>query len=366
MGAKVAVLRTTPATVVRDVQRVMELAGLATALDKSAPTIIKNNISWHLLYPAANTTPWQLEGTILGLKGAGFGDLTCVENETVVTSAPVGERLNKQRPVCEHYGVPIKYNFRPRDMTWQVYKPKSKLLALGQVFPDGIRIPDFFIGKNVVHLPTAKCHIYTTMTGAMKNAFGGLLSNRRHYCHSRIHEVLVDLLAIQKEIHPGIFAVTDATTAGDGPGPRTMCPVAKNLLLASSDCVAIDAVSARLMGHDPAKVPCIALAHERGLGVGRCDEITIVGDEDAARENWNFHTGLNAAGKVGSAFWFGPLKPLARLMFHTPLVYAFIVGSALYHDRFWYPMYGRKVVNDWLANSEWGRLFATYQPGRSG
>ena len=48
-----------------------------------------------------------------------------------------------------------------------------------------------------------KCHIYTTTTGAMKNAFGGLLHTHRHYTHTWIHHTLVDLLAIQKEIHTG-------------------------------------------------------------------------------------------------------------------------------------------------------------------
>ena len=37
----------------------------------------------------------------------------------------------------------------------------------------------------------------------MKNAFGGLLNFQRHWTHSVIHETLVDLLSIQKEIHPG-------------------------------------------------------------------------------------------------------------------------------------------------------------------
>ena len=75
--------------------------------------------------------------------------------------------------------------------------------ARTSIFPEGIHIPDYFFGKNIVHLPTTKCHIYTTTTGAMKNAFGGLLNTRRHYTHSWIHETLVDLLAIQKEIHSG-------------------------------------------------------------------------------------------------------------------------------------------------------------------
>jgi len=360
----VAVIRTQPETVLADIRRAAALAGLSEALDPSAATILKNNLSWHLLYPGANTTPWQLDGAIGALRDAGFADLVCVENETVVTSAARGEILNKQRPVCEHHGVPIKYNFRASDMAWRVYRPRAEMLALNDIFPAGIRIPDFFIGKNVVHLPTMKCHIYTNITGAMKNAFGGLLDNRRHYCHSRIHEVLVDLLAIQKEIHPGLFAITDGTTAGNGPGPRTMIPVAKNVLLASADCVAIDAVAARMMGFDPMDHAFIRLAHERGLGVGRIEEIEIVGDADAAAENWGFHTGNNAASAVGNAMWFGPLRFLERLMFHTPIVYAFIFASAVYHDQVWYRLRGRKVVRRWLAESPWGRLFADYRPGK--
>jgi hypothetical protein len=39
-------------------------------------------------------------------------------------------------------------------------------------------------------------------------AFGGLLSKFRHYTHTWIHETLVDLLAIQKEIHPGPVVTT--------------------------------------------------------------------------------------------------------------------------------------------------------------
>ena len=365
MACKVAVVRSSPQTILDDTRRVMQLAGAGDAMDASATTILKNNLSWHLLYPGANTTPWQLEGTILGLHDAGLGDLVCVENETVVTSASKGERLNKQRPVCEHYSVPIKYNFRKSDMTWEVYRPKAEMLVLDRIFPKGIRIPDYFHGKNVVHLPTTKCHIYTNTTGSMKNAFGGLLDNKRHYCHSKIHQALVDLLAIQQEIHPGIFTVMDGTTAGNGPGPRTMIPVAKNVMLASSDCVAIDAVAAKMMGFEPMDYAFIRLAHERGLGCGRVEDIEIVGDVDAVEENWGFHTGDNAASSVGKLLWFGPMRWMQKLLFHTPIVYAFIFASAIYHDRWWYPLKGRKVVNDWLANSPWGKLFADYRPGAS-
>ena len=61
------------------------------------------------------------------------------------------------------------------------------------------------------------------MTGAMKNAFGGLLHLKRHWTHSVIHETLVDLLIIQKEIHPGIFAVMDYYRNGNVNLPFALC-----------------------------------------------------------------------------------------------------------------------------------------------
>ena len=149
------------------------------------------------------------------------------------------------------------------------YEPKARMHALNKVYPHGIQLPDYFFGKNIVHLPTVKTHIYTTTTGAMKNAFGGLLNTRRHYTHSWIHETLVDLLAIQKEIHTGIFAVMDGTLCGNGPGPRTMIPVEKDFILASADQVAIDAVAAKMMGFDPLSIRYLRLAHEDKLRLRR-------------------------------------------------------------------------------------------------
>jgi hypothetical protein len=245
-------------------------------------------------------------------------------------------------------------------MTWQVYKPKAKMLVLDRVFPEGILIPDYFHGKNIVHLPTTKCHIYTTTTGAMKNAFGGLLHTKRHYTHSWIHRTLVDLLAIQQEIHPGIFAVMDGTTAGDGPGPRTMRPVVKNVMLASADQVAIDAVAARMMGFDPMSLEYIAVAHEHKLGIGMPAEIEIVGDQDAASERWGFTVGDNGASVVGDLMWFGPMKPFQKLFFHTPMVNVFVLGSEVYHDYYRWPMRDRAVFEQWCANTGWGKLFTRY------
>ncbi|MBL7190848.1 DUF362 domain-containing protein [bacterium] len=361
--AKVAVLKTHPDSVLEDIPRLMKMADYQKYLDPNETVILKDNISWHLLFPGANTTPWQLEGTILGLQRGGYNDITCVQNETVVTDAFKGEKLNKYRPIFDHYNIPVLYNFLKKDIKWEVYLTKAEMLTLPKIYPDGILIPDYFHNKNILHLPTVKTHIYTTTTGAMKNAFGGLLNTRRHYTHSVIHETLVDLLAIQKEIHSGIFTVMDGTTCGSGPGPRTMKPHEKNIMLASGDSTAIDAVAAKIMGFDPMSIKFIRLAHERGLGVGEINEIEIVG-EDISDWNFNFEVGDNVASLAGDLFWFSPLKIFQKLLFHTPLVYAFIYASAVYHDNIWYPKTGIKIVNEW-KRTLWGKYFENYQPGAS-
>jgi uncharacterized protein (DUF362 family) len=365
MKGRVAALRVEPSTILESIERLCGLAGMRDALAAGRTTILKDNISWHFPFPAANTTPWQLEGTIRALRASGLGDLVCVQNKTVVTDAFKGEDLNHYLPIFSEYGVPVLYNFREHDMAWVDYRPKARMHVLDRIYPDGIRIPDFFHGKNIVHLPTVKCHIYSTTTGAMKNAFGGLLHDHRHYTHSWIHRTLVDLLAIQREIHGGIFAVTDGTTAGNGPGPRTMLPVVKNWMLASSDQVAIDAVAAKMMGFDPLSIEYIRVAHEDGLGTGDPREIEVVGD-DISSESWGFEVGNNGASLVGGLLWFSPLKRFQKLFFRTPLVHGFILGSEVYHDYYRWPLRDRGVFERWKRETGWGRLFERYEQGPQG
>jgi len=363
---KIAVMKTHPQTVMADVERLMKMAECEAALPKNAATILKDNISWHFPYLSANTTPWQLEGTILALRNAGYGNIVAVHNNTVVTNPYKGGVLNRLGPIYGKYGIEERYNFRPEDIRWVEYKPKARMRVLDKVFPEGIRIPEYFLGKNIVHLPTVKTHIYTTTTGAMKNAFGGLLNTKRHYTHSVIHETLVDLLAIQKEIHTGVFVVMDGTLCGNGPGPRTMIPVEKDYMLAGSDSVAIDAVAAKMMGFDPMSIPYIRLAHEDGLGIGRPQEIEVVG-ADIAKVNFGFQVGDNFASRFGDVLWFSPLKALQRLFFHTPLVYLFIFGSYFYHDFLWWPVKGKRAQQVHALNTKWGRLFQSYptEPART-
>jgi uncharacterized protein (DUF362 family) len=355
--AKVAVLRTSPETVLEDYGRLMRLADYGRFLPKDRDTLVKLNLSWTKYFPACSSEPWQVEGVVRTLVEDGFPRerLFPIENKTVVTNPRKGARNNKWLPVLEKYGL----GFTPLpEVEWTVREFRSPLLKLNEIFPEGIQIPRMFIGKNVLHLPTVKTHGHSTTTGAVKNAFGGLLKEVRHYAHKYIHEVLVDLLYMQREIHPSLFCVMDGTICGDGAGPRTMIPCVKNLILASGDSLAIDAIAARLMGFDPMAIPYIRMGHERGLGVGDPDEIEIAGDEISGID-FGFRCRRSFVIWGDQMIRKGFLRRLERPLLHSPLVVWAPFASNVYHDLMWYPTIGRRRIRKFMK-TEWGALWKTY------
>lgn len=360
--SKVAVMKTSPETAIEDYDRLMHLARYDNSLPKENKTILKLNLSWTLFYPACSTPPWQLEGVIRTLKNDGYKDIVAVEGQTVVTHPWKGAYYNKWLQILNKYGV----EFQPlTDVEWVPYEPKSEMLAMYDIFSK-ILIPKMLIGTNVIHLPTVKTHGHTTTTGAMKDAFGGLIPKYRHHAHRRIHEVLVDLLAIQKEIHEGMFAVMDGCVCGDGAGPRTMQPFVGNVILASEDQVAIDAVAAKIMGFDASKIDYIKMAHDKGLGIGDTDQVEIIGMDKKTFEGLNFGFKARTSPVIR---WdqilrkkTANLKCLHHILFHSPVFKTFVFASEFYHDRLWYPFIGKRNINQFMKTA-WGKLFEKYEYG---
>lgn len=359
--AKVAFLKTSPKTILEDYARLMHLAEYEKYVPKDHDTLIKINISWHVYFPACSTAPWQYDGVVSTLLADGYdrNRIIPTHNRTVVVDDKKGIINNHLNTVDYKHGLKPIHLYEPR-WEWVEYRPKTgKYRVLDKVYPDGVKIPKFFFGRNIIHLPTVKTHVFTQITGAMKNAFGGLLNEKRHWTHSVIHETLVDLLRIQKEIHSGLFAVMDGTIVGDGPGPRAMVPSVQNVILASADQTAIDAVSAKIQGFDPMEIDFIRIAHEDGLGVGDPRDIEIVGD-DITGVNFHHHKQQQTFASRGQhLIYHGPLKPLEGLLLRSPLVPWSYLASRLYHDGYWYPFVGKKRVQQ-IMQTEWGELFRAY------
>jgi len=355
--SKVVVLKTSPETVLDDYNRLMHLAEYQKFISKDNDTLLKLNLSWTKYFPSCSSQPWQVEGVVKTLIDDGYSKekLLPVENKTVVTNPRKGAVNNKWFPILDRYGLP----FIPLpEVEWIKYEFKQNLLMIDKIFPEGIYIPKMFPGKSIIHLPTVKTHGHSVTTGSVKNSFGGLLKEVRHYCHKYMHEVLVDLMIMQKELHPEIFTVMDGTVCGDGAGPRTMIPKIKDYILASSDSVAIDAISAKMMGYNPMDIPYIRMCHERQLGKGELSEIEVIG-EDISGVNFAFTTKRSFVIWGDQMLRKGFLRFLEKPLLHSPLVVWAPFASNVYHDWFWYPTVGMKRIRE-FNKTDWGKLFQEY------
>jgi len=382
--SQIFVVKTSPNTVLEDYKKLMHLAEYEKFYGKNNKTILKLNLSWSKFFPSCSSPPWQVEGVLKTMVEDGYNPkkIFTAENRTVVTNIEKGLKGNKWSPIIKRYGawfVPLtRVPFVPYESLRNSFVSlKSRQLHVldSKIFPEGFKIPEFYVGKSIIHLPTMKTHGHTGAIGgslkqtkeemknggitcAMKNAFGGLLTKRRHFSHQFMSEVLVDLLIIQKQIHPNVMALVDGTVCGDGAGPRTMIPRIKNYLLAGYDQVAVDAVVAKMLGFEPLKLPAIRLAHEEGLGCGDFEDIEIIG-EDVSNLNWNFRV------KRSLVIWGDQMVRKGSLQFINPLLqnkifFTFpILGSLIFHDMIWYPTIGKKRINNFLKTG-WGKLFKNY------
>jgi len=382
--SKIFVIKTSPSTILQDYANLMHLANYQDYISHDDKVVIKLNLSWSKFFPSCSSPPWQVEGVIKTMVEDGYKpkNIFTAENRTVVTNIEKGLKGNKWGPIIKKYGAWFVPLTRIKFVPYESLRPKfinlknKQLNSLdSKIFPDGFKIPQFYLGKPIIHLPTMKTHGHTGAKGgdltqtademknggitcAMKNAFGGLLTKRRHYSHQFMSEVLVDLLIIQKQIHPNILAVVDGTVCGDGAGPRTMIPKIKNYLLAGYDQVAVDTVVAKMLGFDPLKLPAIKMAHDQGLGCGDFDQIEIIG-EDVSNINWDFKV------KRSLVIWGDQMVRKGKLQFLNPLMrnrlFMFfpILASLLYHDMFWYPTIGKQRIRD-FNKTEWGKKFIDY------
>ncbi|MHA1359943.1 MAG: DUF362 domain-containing protein [Candidatus Helarchaeota archaeon] len=154
--------------------------------------------------------------------------------------------------------------------------------------PNGIRLQETKIAPIIdevdliVNLPRLKTHVLTMYTGAVKNYWGiqpGGIKPRNHLkgkSTEKFSQVITDLYSYLSTKSQLIIMGGEGMEGTGGPSSGSMCPL--NLVIAGLDPVAVDTVAISIVGHDPLKeVPHIRMCVEQGLGVGKLEEIEIVG-----------------------------------------------------------------------------------------
>lgn len=133
----------------------------------------------------------------------------------------------------------------------------------------------------IINLPKLKTHGMTVLTGAVKNLFGCVPGKRKvqwHFNTGVNHDLFMRMLIELCGLLRPALTVMDAVVGMEGNGPGSGDPRRIGAVLAGTDPVAVDAVSARLVGVDPATLPLLRAAAAAGFGQPHAEEIDVLGD----------------------------------------------------------------------------------------
>jgi uncharacterized protein (DUF362 family)/Pyruvate/2-oxoacid:ferredoxin oxidoreductase delta subunit len=152
---------------------------------------------------------------------------------------------------------------------------KDALLVKKFVVANGVLDSD-----GLVSLPKLKTHGLVRFTGAVKNQFGcvpGLLKSQYHVKLPDPYDFATMLVDLNTLIKPRLY-IMDGIVAMEGNGPRSGKLKRLNVLLLSSDPIALDATACRIAYLDPEIVPTSKLGEKAGLGTYHVENIELMGD----------------------------------------------------------------------------------------
>jgi hypothetical protein len=345
------VVSTTPETVLEDVDRALGLAGPGDATADMSSVLLALQLEWSRAFPGINTQPWQLDGVIRSLirRHVAADRMQATAASPRGVDPPRALEAGLLEPVLRGQGI----SFQPRaELAGRLRTPEGSLLRWPHLYPRELSVPEAWEGGVAFALPTLRTHAGLVVAGAVHALASLLFGELPLVPAAHLHELLVDALRIRSELGLSCFVLMDATVCGDGAGPGTPRPTLQNVLLASRDPLALDAVAVRMMGFTPRQIPFVRMATEAGLGQGRVEEIDVVGEE-VGGVDFGFELRRNPA-SWGVVLEGGAVRRRSmRLAERLSL-------PRFYRDAVWYPLVGRSLARHY-RRTNWGRLFAHYR-----
>ncbi len=333
MRTVVALVETRPETITEDYRRVLDLAGLDSIVLAEPPQVLLASDSAGFR-PGWGATPWQLNAVLAWL------------GEQARDSSVVAVDQRGARPV-------------PGDTWWRdsmvqylakeagpeflrKHRHVSQLLhpALDAILPDGVQVPVGLASGPSLLLASPALRRGWGLAGAVdmlqRLVTCGAAPRRR----APIAEVAAEALGVAREVMPDLGVVIDGTLWGvpEGAGGRNC--VARNILLAGSDPLAVDVVAMRLAGIDPLRVPWVRICMDRGFGQAHPSSVRVVGQADLLNLDFDLQGGTFAADRGRGLT--SPLGSLGRL-----------IGRR-----------GGDKAGSGLTETAWGRLYEEYVSGQ--
>ena len=244
------------------------LGGVETLIPKDAKILLKPNLLKKAEVEKAVITHPVVVGAFAGiLRESGYENIVLADScghgttQAVICGTGMDTYLEKYHIPAVDYSEGVK-----------------------TAYPQGVQAKEFILPKElleqdcVISLSKMKTHALERITGAVKNSYGfvyGFHKAKGHTQYPSADSFARMLIDLNKCVAPKLY-VMDGIVAMEGNGPGSGDPVSMNVLLMSTDPVALDSVFSRLVYLKPEMVPTNYHGEKMGLGTWKEEEITLL------------------------------------------------------------------------------------------
>ena len=244
------------------------LGGVETLIPKDAKILLKPNLLKKAEVEKAVITHPVVVGAFAGiLRESGYENIVLADScghgttQAVIRGTGMDTYLEKYHIPAVDYSEGVK-----------------------TAYPQGAQAKEFILPKElleqdcVISLSKMKTHALERITGAVKNSYGfvyGFHKAKGHTQYPSADSFARMLIDLNKCVAPKLY-VMDGIVAMEGNGPGSGDPVSMNVLLMSTDPVALDSVFSRLVYLKPEMVPTNYHGEKMGLGTWKEEEITLL------------------------------------------------------------------------------------------
>ncbi len=340
MRTVVALVEARPDTVNEDYRRVLNLAGLSGVLGGEPPRVLIAAGDSGFV-PGWGATPWQLAETL-----AWLGEQTRPVPVSAVSgrgAGPVPRKVWWLDCMARHLAQGAGPEFL------RVHRHVSRLLhpALDAVLPEGVQVPVGLTEGPALLLTAPALSPGWGVAGGAALLQSLVARGAKPSRRAPAAEVAAEAVGVARELMPEMGVVLDGTLWGVAEGPRGSPCVARNVLLAGTDPVAVDTVAMRLAGVDPRRVPWLRICADRGFGQASPTDIRVVGrtdllDLDFGLSDLDLDPRRGPFGADGGGPVLSLLGPAARLLRRR----------------------GRQTAPAALSGTIWKRLYEEYATGQ--
>ena len=245
---------------------IQEFGGIGTFVQKGQKVLIKPNIGWDVIPDlAANTNPLLVKRIIEHCFKAGAKDVYVLDHT-------IDNWINTYK----NSGI----EKAAKNAGAKVVPANSESYYQTVEIPGGIKLTkakvhELLLETDVfINIPILKDHNSTRMTCCLKNTMG-IVWDRGYWHSNNLHQCIADFALFEKKPSLNVIDCYNVLVKHGPQGISKEDVVQMKSQILTTDWVAGDAASAKMLGIEPEKIDYLSIAHKMGLGNMKLEYLNI-------------------------------------------------------------------------------------------